>query len=96
MALANPQEILSCSNDATVRHWNVETGICLGTFYGHGNYIYSIATINAGVSGFVTSSEDKTVRLWINGEVVETIQIPAISVWSVAALLNGDIVVGSK
>lgn len=33
-------EFLSCSNDATVKRWNAETGECLETFYGHPSYIY--------------------------------------------------------
>lgn len=33
-------EFLSCSNDATVKHWNAETGECLETFFGHPSYIY--------------------------------------------------------
>lgn len=45
---------------------------------------------------FVTSDEDRTVRIWQNGENVESIQLPAQSVWSVASLSNGDIVTGSS
>lgn len=45
---------------------------------------------------FLTCSEDRTVKLWVNGEAVETITIPASSVWSVATMPNGDIVTGSR
>ena len=42
LAVISSEEFLSASNDATVRRWS-RTGDCLGTFYGHENYIYSVA-----------------------------------------------------
>ncbi|KAL0277899.1 UNVERIFIED_CONTAM: hypothetical protein PYX00_005018 [Menopon gallinae] len=93
LAPAGPDEFLSCSNDTTVRHWHSETGTCLNTFYGHAHFIYSISPLG---SGFVTCGEDKTVKVWTNGEVTESITIPASSVWCVNALPNGDIVAGSS
>ena len=40
---------------------------------------------------WVTSSEDRSVRVWEEGEVVQTLYLPAISVWSVCVLQSGDI-----
>ena len=41
---------------------------------------------------WVTSGEDRSVRVWEEGEVVQTLYLPAISVWSVCVLPNsGDI-----
>ena len=87
-------EFLSCSNDATVKHWLL-SGDCLHTYYGHTNFVYSIALLPNG-QDFVTSSEDRTVRVWKNRECIQTIAQPTQSVWSVCALQNGDIVVGSR
>ena len=42
LAVISSEEFLSASNDATVRRWS-RTGDCLGTYYGHENYIYSVA-----------------------------------------------------
>ena len=40
----------------------------------------------------MTSSEDRSVRVWEEGEVVQTLYLPAISVWSVCVLPgSGDI-----
>ena len=50
----------------------------------------------AGVDSFVTSGEDRTIRIWEMGECQQTITLPARSVWSVAYLQNGDIVAGSR
>ena len=35
---------------------------------------------------WVTSVEDRSVRVWEEGEVVQTLYLPAISVWSVCVL----------
>ena len=46
---------------------------------------------------FVTGGEDRTLRVWgPGGECVQTIHMPAQSVWAVAALPNSDIVCGSR
>jgi len=88
LAVISSTEFLSAGNDASVRRWST-TGDCIGTYYGHDNYIYSIALMGGG--GWVTSGEDRSVRVWKDNVVAQTIYLPAISVWSVAALANGDI-----
>lgn len=40
LAAQSAVELLSCSNDATIRKWNVDTGECLEVFHGHKHYIY--------------------------------------------------------
>ena len=67
LAVLSPEEFLSCANDCTVKRWTSE-GQCTGTFHGHENYVYSMALMPNGVD-FVTSGEDRTVRVWVNGEV---------------------------
>ncbi|PSN46406.1 Phospholipase A-2-activating protein [Blattella germanica] len=97
LAATSDSEFLSCSNDATVRYWDASTGTCLTTLYGHGNFIYSISIFpGGGVDSFVTSSEDRTVKIWQGGECKQTVTLPSQSVWSVACLQNGDIVTGSS
>ncbi|XP_014228764.1 phospholipase A-2-activating protein-like [Trichogramma pretiosum] len=91
----NNNEFLSCSNDAIVKHWSAITGDCLGNFYGHSNYIYSISALPGGALA-VSSGEDKTVRVWHNGEADQTIDLPARSVWVVRLLPNTDIVCGTS
>lgn len=88
LAVISSSEFLSAGNDASVRRWS-SSGDCLGTYYGHENYIYSIALLGGG--DWVTSGEDRSVRVWRDNAVVQTIYLPAISVWSVTALANGDI-----
>ncbi|XP_063992024.1 phospholipase A-2-activating protein [Diachasmimorpha longicaudata] len=95
IAVIKDDEFLTCSNDTTVKHWSVLAGECLGTYSGHENFIYSIFTL-PNAATVVTCGEDKTVKLWKNGENCQTIAIPATSIWCVRILSNGDIAAGSS
>ncbi|XP_001606082.1 phospholipase A-2-activating protein isoform X4 [Nasonia vitripennis] len=95
IAVINENEFLTCANDAVIKHWTAVTGDCLGNFYGHTNYIYSLSAFPGG-SLVASSGEDRTVRVWCNGEVDQTITLPTQTVWSVKLLPNGDIVCGAS
>ena len=58
---------------------------------GHTSFIYSIAVLPTGE--IVSSSEDKTARVWNGGECVSVMH-HAGSVWCVSALPNGDVITG--
>ncbi|KAK4989808.1 WD repeat protein Lub1 [Elasticomyces elasticus] len=84
----------SAGNDQIIRLWTLE-GDELGQLHGHENFVYSLATLPNG--DLVSSSEDRTVRIWRDGECIQTITHPAISVWSVAVCPGtGDIVSGAS
>ncbi|KZC09181.1 Phospholipase A-2-activating protein [Dufourea novaeangliae] len=95
ISAVNENEFLTCANDATVRHWNASLGSCLGTYCGHENYIYSILSRDNGTNVF-TSGEDRTIRVWHNSEISQTITLPTQSVWCIDLFPNGDIVAGSS
>ena len=95
IAIIKENEFLSCANDAIIKHWSSITGDCLGNYYGHTNYIYSLSAVPGG-SLVVSSGEDKTVRVWCNGEIDQTIDLPAQSIWCVKLLPNQDIVCGAS
>ncbi|CCO26384.1 Ubiquitin homeostasis protein lub1 [Rhizoctonia solani AG-1 IB] len=82
----------SCSNDATVKLWTLG-GDILHQFDGHTSFVYSLAAI-AETGSLISSGEDRTARVWEDGELVQTLTHPAISVWTVATMPNGDIVTG--
>ena len=90
LAVVDSRQFLSASNDAHVRRWS-SSGDCLGTYSGHTNYIYSLSLLGSGGDAWVTGGEDRSVRVWEGGQVVQTLYLPVISVWGVAALANGDI-----
>ena len=89
----NNETFASCANDATVRIWNIN-GECLNILHGHDNYIYSISLLpitDPAKREFVTCSEDRTVKYWVNDIDVQTIRIPASTIWAVAALDDQNI-----
>lgn len=45
---------------------------------------------------FVSTGEDRTLRIWRQGDCSQTIRLPAQSVWCCCILPNGDIAVGSR
>ncbi|KAK8763572.1 hypothetical protein V5799_033821 [Amblyomma americanum] len=100
LAVLSNMEFLSSSNDCTIRHWTA-TGECLRVYTGHTNFVYAVCVLPDTVTGaeeFVTCGEDRTLRVWMTatGECVQTLRLPAQSVWSVACLGNGDIITGSS
>ena len=87
-------QFASAGNDAIIRLWTLD-GLEVAQLCGHENFIYSLAALPTGE--LVSSSEDRTVRIWKGTRCVQTITHPAISVWSVAACKeNGDIVTGAS
>uniref|UniRef100_A0A669BZ62 Phospholipase A2-activating protein n=1 Tax=Oreochromis niloticus TaxID=8128 RepID=A0A669BZ62_ORENI len=92
LAVISNTEFFSCSNDASIRKWLV-TGECVQVYYSHTNYIYSLAVF-PNSQGF--TGEDRSLRIWRQGECSQTIRLPAQSVWCCCILPNGDIVVGAS
>jgi phospholipase A-2-activating protein len=87
-------DFASAGNDAIIRLWTIG-GKQVGELHGHENFIYTLASTPTGE--LVSSSEDRTARIWKGTECIQTITHPAISVWSVAVCgENGDIVTGAS
>ena len=94
LAVLNSSEFLSSSNDSSIRRW-MTSGECLHTYYGHSNFVYSIAILPNG-EDFVSAGEDRTLRVWKGGNCVQTIPHATQSVWCVCVLQNGDIATGAR
>jgi phospholipase A-2-activating protein len=86
-------QLLSASNDGVIRVWTLK-GDLVSELHGHEAFIYSLAVLPDGK--FVSSGEDRTVRVWQDSLCIQTITLPAVSVWSVATSGNGDIIAGSS
>lgn len=91
---AAPAQFASAGNDGVIRLWTLE-GAEIAQLHGHENFIYSLAVLPSGE--LLSSSEDRTVRIWRGRDCVQTITHPAISIWSVAVCADsGDIVTGAS
>lgn len=107
LAVINSQQFLSCSNDTTIIMWSID-GDILNKFEGHENFIYSICIVRQPLKPgeeppknrpykIVSVSEDKMVKIWDkNAGCLQTIPIQASTLWSVAALDNGNFTVGTS
>ena len=69
---------------------------CLQTYEGHTSFVYNVPVISP--DRFASVSEDRSLRLWSIGksEAIQTIRLPATTVWCVCSLTNGDIVAGCR
>ena len=84
----------SCSNDSTVRLWDL-AGNQISEFHGHSSFAYSLCRISP--QELASSGEDRSVRIWGLGKgLIQTLTQPCVSVWCVAALLNGDVIAGGS
>ncbi|XP_065832273.1 phospholipase A-2-activating protein-like [Oscarella lobularis] len=98
LAVVSATEFLSCSTDSSIRRW-LTSGECIQVYYGHTAFVYSVVAVPDGastVADFVSSSEDRTLRVWKGNECVQTLTHPAQSVWCCGVLSNGDIITGSS
>ncbi|MHC1590710.1 MAG: WD40 repeat domain-containing protein, partial [Candidatus Helarchaeales archaeon] len=67
--------IISGSADRTIKIWDVETGSCLRTLFGHSDAIISVAVTRDG-KRIVSGSADKTIKVWdlISGNLLMTLE----------------------
>ncbi|PWN50917.1 PFU-domain-containing protein [Violaceomyces palustris] len=100
--LEGGQSFASCGNDGTINLYSLADitlkarNAPLQTLSGHTSFVYSLANLPGGKGELVSAGEDRSVRVWRDGSLVQTITIPAISAWTVDVLDNGDIVCGSS
>jgi len=102
LTLLSDNSFASCGNDGIINLYSLsdlsesKPNAPVQILSGHTSFVYSLATLPGSAGELVSSGEDRTVRVWKDGNLIQTITIPAISVWAVATLDNGDIVCGSS
>ncbi|SCV69115.1 BQ2448_2135 [Microbotryum intermedium] len=93
----------SASNDglslichSTIRIWHLD-GTELNVLEGHDSFIYSLVSILSSANGGLASSgEDGIIKIWNeeDGEMDQQVFVPALSVWSLTTLGDGDLACG--
>lgn len=96
LTLISNSVFASCSNDASIRIWDINSTQPIQELYGHTSFIYSVVT-NPVTGEIVSSGEDRSFRVWKDGEVIQVVTLPFVSAWTVAVNPeNGDIAVGGS
>lgn len=105
LAVLGERRLISASNDGSLRCWNLDTSSCVAEFYGHTNYVYSVA-VDPARRFIVSSGEDRTVRVWplpTDGlgfvqqlECEQTLFLPCQTAWCVTVTSSADIAVGCR
>ncbi|KAG4101867.1 PFU-domain-containing protein [Neocallimastix lanati (nom. inval.)] len=94
LASISDNKFVSCSNDGSLRIWDLD-GNCLNELYSHTAFVYCVK-YNPVTDEIISCGEDRTVKIWKDNECKQTISHPAVSVWCVQALPNGDIASGAS
>ncbi len=91
------QQLVSGSEDNTIKVWNLKTGHLSQTLAGHSDTVRAIA-LSADGQTLASGSGDKTLKLWNlqTGKVLNTLTGHSGSVWSIAINGNGHLVSGSE
>ena len=85
-------EIISGSDDHTLRRWSVQTGQCLQIYQGHTDCVNCVAFLPNG-SNFISGSWDKSIKVWnrLTGECIQTLQEHTNTVRGITVCPNGDV-----
>lgn len=57
------EQLASGSRDATIKIWDLNTGLCVKTLFGHTDYILSLAKLKEN-SLIASGSADLTIKIW--------------------------------
>lgn len=93
LAQISESTFVSCSNDGSLKVWNIN-GSCLYDLLGHTSFVYSVNVLPGEI--IISSSEDRSVKVWKGLECIQSIPHPCTSVWCVCATESGDIVSGGS
>jgi WD40 repeat protein len=83
--------VLSGSDDATIKLWDIATGQCLKTFTGHKKWLHSVAFSPDGLTA-LSGSSDKTLKLWdiATGKCIKTFTGPGHTAYVTSVAFSPD------
>ncbi|KAK0626411.1 hypothetical protein B0T14DRAFT_534566 [Immersiella caudata] len=85
------QQLVSGSDDGTIKVWDATSGQCLQTLEGHGDWVRSVAFSRDGQQ-LVSGSADHTIKVWdaTSGQCLQTLEGHGDWVQSVAFSRDGQ------
>jgi WD40 repeat protein len=71
----NCQLLASCSDDRTIKIWDLKRGECVRTLWGHQGWVQSI-TVSPNGRMLASGSHDRTIKIWDwrSGECLQTLE----------------------
>ncbi|WFD23235.1 hypothetical protein MEQU1_001923 [Malassezia equina] len=92
LALLPSGAFVSAGNDGYLRWYAVDgSPTAMATCPA---FVYSLAVLPS--DQVASSGEDRCVRIWDGSSLLQVLPVPALSVWCVHALSNGDVVCGAS
>lgn len=96
LTIVSARQFLSCGNDGLIRHWQIDPdtfSVSALFSYTDPDFVYSL-TVSPDSQLWAASGENSGIKIFYEGKINQVVAIPAISVWSVCFLDNGDIAAG--
>ena len=99
LAVVGPNQVVSCSNDGQILMWlinenNLEAEVIFR--FEDTDFVYAMSTLPdpQDLPSWISCGENNGLKVFGEAKLQQEIHLPAISVWSVAVLPNGDIACG--
>ena len=92
----NNNHLFSGSLDKTIKIWDIEKGICLKTFTGHGSYVRKVIMFSPGI--LCSASDDSDIKLWniSKGTCIQTLSKHQGWVYWISKINDGSLVSAGK
>ena len=93
----NEDLFMSCGNDGTLRRWSVSRSGLIRTYECHNTYVYGMTFITSNEKtenekiGFISCSEDRTMKVYVRGKLIQIIPVPSETIWSIISLGGSEI-----
>ena len=86
--------LYSCSDDKTIRVWNLDTGENVSTINAHDDRVYGMCILKDG--NIASGSRDKTVKIWDykTSKLLLKINAHDTYIYSVCVLKDGSLASG--
>ena len=98
LGILGSNQLVSCSNDGQIVVWSIaeaDMAVEVAFQFEDSDFVYSLSVLpSLQGQGWVSSGENTGLKVFKDGRVQQEIAVPAISVWSVTILDNGDIACG--